>query len=103
MVAQHTMLDRDEALRLLTGCKREMQTRYGITAIGLFGSFARNQATEDSDVDIVVQLSEPDLFTLVHIKDELEDALHRRVDILQYREKMNPYLKRQIEQEAVYV
>lgn len=103
MAAQHTIIDRDEALRLLTGCKREIQERYGITAIGLFGSYARNQATEHSDVDIVVQLNDPDLFTLVHIKDDLEAAFHRRVDILQYREKMNPYLKRQIEQEAVYV
>jgi len=102
MAAQHTLLGRDEAIKLLTGCKREIQEKYGITAIGLFGSVARNQATENSDVDIVVQLSDPDLFTLVHIKDDLEAAFHRRVDILQYREKMNPYLKSKIEQEAVY-
>lgn len=103
MAAQQTMLGRDEAIRLLTECKREIEERYGVTAIGLFGSVARNQATENSDVDIVVQLKEPDLFTLVHIKDDLETAFHRHVDVLQYREKMNPYLKRHIEQEAIYV
>lgn len=103
MAAQQTMLGRDEAIRLLTGCKREIEEKYGVTAIGLFGSVARNQATENSDVDIVVQLKEPDLFTLVHIRDDLEAAFHRHVDVLQYREKMNPYLKRHIEQEAVYV
>ena len=103
MVAQQTLLGRDEAIELLTGCKREIQERYGITAIGLFGSVARNQATEHSDVDIVVQLSDPDLFTLVHIKDDLEAAFHRRVDILQYREKMNPYLRERIEKEGCYV
>ena len=103
MEKQRTVLGRDEAIRLLSGCKPSIQEKYGITAIGLFGSIARNQATEASDVDVVVQLVNPDLFTLVHIKDELEAAFHRHVDILQYREKMNPYLKRHIEQEAVYV
>lgn len=61
MAAQQTMLGRDEAIMLLTGCKREIEERYGVTAIGLFGSVARNQATENSDVDIVVQLKESDL------------------------------------------
>ena len=103
MAAHQTMPSREEVLRLLSGCKLEIQEKYGVTAIGLFGSFARNQADETSDVDVVVQLLNPDLFTLVHIKDELEAAFHRRVDILHYREKMNPYLKRHIEQEAVYV
>jgi uncharacterized protein len=103
MAAQHTLLGRDEAIRLLTGCKKGIQERYGIIAIGLFGSLARNQATEASDVDVVVQLDNADLFTLVHIKEELEAAFHRHVDLLHYREKMNPYLKRHIEKEAVYV
>lgn len=61
MAAQQTMLGRDEAIMLLTGCKREIEERYGVNAIGLFGSVARNQATENSDVDIVVQLKESDL------------------------------------------
>jgi predicted nucleotidyltransferase len=103
MEKQLTVLGRDEAIKLLIGCKSGIQEKYGITAIGLFGSLARNQATATSDVDVVVQLLNPDLFTLVHIKEELEAAFHRHVDILQYREKMNPYLKRHIEQEAVYV
>jgi len=103
MAAQHTVLSREEAIRLLSGCKSGIQERYGITAIGLFGSIARNQATEKSDVDVVVQLENADLFTLVHIKEELEAAFHRHVDVLQYREKMNPFLKRHVEEETVYV
>jgi predicted nucleotidyltransferase len=103
MAEQYKVLDRDEALRLLSSCKHGIEEKYGVTALGLFGSLARNQATESSDVDVVVQLLNSDLFTLVHIKDELEAAFHRRVDVLQYREQMNPYLKRHIEQETVYV
>jgi hypothetical protein len=103
MAAQQTALDRDEALRLLGGCKQRIVEQYGVTAIGLFGSVARNEATGTSDVDVVVQSDTADLFTLVHIKEELEAAFHRPVDVLHYRSRMNPYLKQRIEQEAVYV
>jgi hypothetical protein len=45
----------------------------------------------------------PNLFTLVHVKEGLEEALHEHVDIVHYRERMNSLLKRRIDQEAVYV
>jgi predicted nucleotidyltransferase len=54
-------------------------------------------------VDVVVELGQPDLLSLVGIKQELEELLHRPVDVVRYRERMNAYLKRRIEQEAVYV
>ena len=43
------------------------------------------------------------LFTLIGVKQELEELLQRPVDVVRYREKMNTYLKKQIEREAVYV
>jgi uncharacterized protein len=103
MAAQQAVLGRDEAKRLLGDCKQHIVEQYGVTALGLFGSVARNEATDGSDVDVVVQSDSVDLFTLVHIKEELEVVFHRPVDVLHYRDRMNPYLKRRIEQEAVYV
>lgn len=97
------ILGRDEAISLLGNCKQGIAEKYGITALGLFGSVARDEATDTSDIDVVVQSDTLDLFTLVHIKEELEAAFHRPVDVLHYRSRMNPYLKRRIEQEAVYV
>lgn len=99
MAAQQTTLVRNEALRLLVGCKQRIVEQYGVTALGLFDSVARNEVTGSSDVDVVVQSDTVDLFTLVHIKEELEAAFHRPVDVLHYRNRMNPYLKRCIEQE----
>jgi predicted nucleotidyltransferase len=54
-------------------------------------------------MDVVVELDRPDLLTLVGIKQELEESLHRSVDVVRYRERMNAYLKRRIEQEAIGV
>ena len=100
---QQNILGRDEALGLLQRCKHDVEERYGVMAIGIFGSFARNQSTAASDVDVAVKLRDSDLFMLVHLKEELETVFHRHVDLIQYRERMNPFLKQRIEQEAVYV
>ena len=83
--------------------KRELQERYAIKKIGLFGSFAKNSQKEDSDIDIVVQLEKQDLFQIIGIKQDLENEFHRPVDVISYREKMNPFLKDRIDHEAIYV
>ncbi|MFH1717232.1 MAG: nucleotidyltransferase family protein [Planctomycetota bacterium] len=77
--------------------------KYGVTRIGIFGSVARDDASEESDVDIVYEMSRPNLFTVVHLKEELENILHCPVDLVRYRQRMNPLLKKRIEQEGVYV
>jgi hypothetical protein len=59
---------RDEALRILRDHKREPATRYGVTRLGLFGSVAKDQAREGSDVDVVVEMRRPDLFFMAPIK-----------------------------------
>jgi len=94
---------RDEVLRLLARFQAHGQAKYGIVRLGVFGSVARDLTTEASDVDIVVELEHPDLLVLVGVKQELEELLHLPTDVVRYREEMNPYLKRQIEQEAIYV
>lgn len=96
-------MDRDEIIVVLKRFKDQNQNKYSILKIGLFGSATRNSMNEQSDVDIVVELRKPDLFNLIGIKQELEEQLHRPIDIVRYREKMNPFLKRRIEKEAVYV
>ncbi|MBN1351631.1 nucleotidyltransferase family protein [candidate division KSB1 bacterium] len=88
---------------MLKKYKSENAEKYGIHNLGIFGSFARGEATEESDVDIVIETAEPDLFKLVHIKDELEELLHVTVDIVRNRSKMNPYLKKRISKDAIYV
>jgi len=97
------MITRDKALEILLRCKGDFEVRYGITTMGIFGSLARGEATDGSDVDVVVQMLKPNLFTLVHVKEELEQALHQQVDIVHYRERMNSFLKQRIDRDAIYV
>ena len=54
-------------------------------------------------MDVVIEIEKPDIFLLVHIKEELEQLLNTKVDVVRNRPKMNPYLKKHIEHEAIYV
>lgn len=96
-------MNRNAAIETLRKFHEENGSRYGIVSLGLFGSTARDCATEESDVDVVVTLKEPNLFTLSRIRLELEEQLHHRVDLVSYRERMNPFLKERIKQDACYV
>ncbi len=58
---------------------------------------------DDSDVDICVRTRTPDPFLIVHIKEDIENSLRRRVDIIRVRDKMNPFLKKRIDEEGIYV
>jgi len=97
------LLERKKILNILKQYKIEHTNDYGITKIGVFGSVARDEAKNSSDVDVVVELKKPNLFTLSSIRQELEDKLKNRVDIIRFRDKMNLFLKEQIKKEAIYV
>ncbi|MBW2616429.1 MAG: nucleotidyltransferase domain-containing protein [Deltaproteobacteria bacterium] len=96
-------MNRDDILLSLRRFKETNQQKYNIIRIGLFGSAARDNMREQSDIDVVVELKTQDLFDLIGIKLDLEDQLSQQVDIVSYREKMNEFLKRRIDKEAVYV
>jgi len=96
------VLTLDSVIDKIRRRKDAFERDYGVKRIGVFGSVARNEANETSDVDIVVEMTDPDLFYLVHIKDTLSEDLERPVDIVSFRETMNVYLKNRIQNEAVY-
>ena len=97
------ILTRESILMELKQIKPELARRFGVSRIGLFGSYVRGDAKIGSDIDVVIELDEPDLFALVHIKETLEEDFHRRVDVIPYGPLMNSYLKTRIQNEAVYV
>ena len=95
-------MGKHEIIKILRAFKKECAEEYGILDIGVFGSVARDEEGENSDVDVVVRIAKPDLFLLAGIKNELEEKLHRPVDIVTYRENMNQFLKNRIDGEAEY-
>lgn len=95
-------MGKNEIIEILKAYKNEFAEQYSIKEIGIFGSVARDEIGGDSDIDVVVHIQRPDLFTLAGIKQELEERLHRSVDVVRYRENMNQFLKKRIDRESVY-
>ena len=59
-------MTRTDILEILKSYKNENSEKYGISSLGIFGSFSRDNARDESDVDIIIETIEPDLFKLVH-------------------------------------
>ena len=95
-------LNRDYLLNELRSLKADLATRYEVNKIGIFGSVARDEANDNSDIDIVVDM-QPNILKRVHLQKELEERFGRKVDVVRYWYGMNKYLKARIEREAVYV
>ena len=96
-------MNKNEALNLLRAHKPTLAERYGVTALALFGSFARDQATDGSDVDILVEFgTPPDWRAYFGVVSYLEDILGRPVDvatIADVRKEIRPF----VERDAVHV
>ena len=87
---------------LLKANKLILENKYGITRIGIFGSVARGEHKDNSDVDICVDMKKPDLFLLIGARDELQKIFKCKVDIVRIRENMNPFLLKTIKNTAIY-
>lgn len=92
-------------LRYLSEHKKEFEQRFGITKLGLFGSYARDEEKENSDIDILVELRQ-DLTNINEKKFELRDIIEKefgkKVDIA--REKyLKPFVKDEILKEVTFV
>ncbi len=88
---------------LLKQFKEQHGNYYQLRALGYFGSFARDKASPESDVDIVFDTDAPNLYMTVMLKQDLEETIGRPVDVLQLRGLTNSRLKARIKQEAIYV
>ena len=97
------MLTTVEYLSLLREYMRKNAAKYGISRMGIFGSVARGEQHEGSDVDICVEIDRPSIFTLVHIKEELEKLLKCPVDLVRLRNNMDELLRGCINKDGIYV
>ena len=94
---------REDLLNFISSHKDEFRRSFGVRRIGLFGSGARGELSPESDIDIVVEMDKPDLFFLIGVKQTLEEAFGKKVEVVRLRDTMNRSLRRRIERDAVYV
>ncbi len=94
---------RKKALNILEAHRQELRERFGVKSLRLFGSVARDEASEQSDVDVLVDFYEtPSLFGFLRLQGYLRDLLGTKVDLVTesgLKERARPY----VEKDAVNV
>ena len=94
------MTAKEKILRTLREQRAELNGRYPIRRLALFGSWARGDAREDSDVDVLVEVDPSIGLGFIDLAEELERALGRHVDLVSRRAIKPAYWKR-IEPELI--
>lgn len=79
-----------------------LRSYFGVTSLRIFGSVARNEQKEGSDVDVCVDMK-PNLFLHVELKKFLEEQLGCPVDVVRLHKNMNDFLRRQIEKDGILI
>ena len=90
-------------LDFLKAHREEIRENFGVIKIGLFGSYVRNEQTDDSDIDIAVEIESKNKFrSFFGLKHYLEDNLKHTID-LGIESTLKPIAKRTIVKDIIYV
>jgi predicted nucleotidyltransferase len=97
------MRDSEKIQADLADYKTKLQKEYPISALGVFGSYARNEQNPESDLDVLVEFEGPvTLFDLVRLENELTRGLGVDVDLIT-RDSLKPRIEAQVADDIVYV
>lgn len=88
--------------RALKELMPELQAKYHVSSIGVFGSVVREDFTTESDIDIIVDFSQPIGISFIDLADLLEKKVNSKVDLFS-RKGIKPQYFKEIEHEIVYV
>jgi predicted nucleotidyltransferase len=97
------MLVLQDCVEKLSAFKREFGRQYGITKLGIFGSVARQENTEDSHIDIVVEVEKPTLSLMYELREMLKSIFKCEVDLVRFRSTLRPLFRSNILNDVVYV
>lgn len=95
--------NREQILKALADHRHELAQRFGVRQLGLFGSAARDELREDSDVDVLVEFEGPATYDgYFRLQDYLQKLLGRSVDLVTER-GLKPRARRHVERDLLRV
>ena len=97
------MKNKNEYLNKLRKFKQQYSSEYGIKRIGIFGSVARGEQTENSDIDIYYEGKSLGLKSLVEFPMQLEKFLGAPVDVVRKHNNLRPSFVKRIMHDLIYV
>ena len=98
-----SMEQKSEIIDILRAYKPGIMARYGITRLGLFGSVARGQHHEGSDIDVCFEGGHPTLLTIARMEIELEELMGSKVHVTVYHDGLSERMKERINEDVIWV
>jgi len=96
-------MEKQEIINIIRNSKPEMESRYGVQRLGLFGSYVKENQQKKSDIDILVTFNRDiDLFDFLDLREYLEGQLHAKVDLVM-ESALKPAIGKRILSEVEYV
>lgn len=92
----------EDIKKILSQHKRELEEKYKLKSIAIFGSYVRGEQNEESDIDFIVEFREPVGFTFIHLGHFLEEILGEKVDLLT-PDAIKPNRRKYIMKDLTYV
>jgi predicted nucleotidyltransferase len=97
------MRTRDEVLGILAQHKMLLLETYRITRLGVFGSYARGEQTDESDIDVLVEYDQaPSLWRLIELRDYLSELFANKVDVVT-KNGLKARIKERVLAEVIYL
>jgi uncharacterized protein len=95
-------MNQKEILHLLSENKSTIQTRFKVDKIALFGSYARDQQTDESDIDVYVEFSQKSFRNLAGLWNFLEELFHKKIDLFHKHKNNNKVIFDNIKKDLIY-
>ena len=92
----------NECIELLKAYKKENASKYGIECIGIFGSFARGEQNENSDLDVYLEADTISLFQMGSLLYDLENLLGVKVDLIHKHKRLRAEFLNTIKRDIIY-
>ena len=98
-------MQKQDILNYLKSHQEYYNDKFGVHFIGLFGSFARDEANDNSDIDILYKIEKDkklSIFKYLELNKQLEEFFHKKIDLVR-DEKLKPQIRDYIQKDMVYV
>ncbi len=98
------MKSKNEIIEILSSIRDDLKEQYGVKSIAIFGSYARNDYTLKSDIDIIIEFDRHIGFKYFELADYLEKILNCNVDLFTYNAiQQKPFLWESVKEDIIYV
>jgi len=95
-------MTKEDILRLLKEKKEFIEKTYSVNKIGLFGSYAKDKQTEDSDIDIYVEFNKKTFDNIAGLWNFLEKLYRKKIDLIHKHKHNNKIILQNIQKDIIY-